>query len=373
MNTMATNNYNDTPFRVVHPCKGLKDEIRARGMQLNEFASRMRMKPSNVSRLFNGETDITIDMAQRLESALGIPAQTWITLQMRYNDNLKAISARDEEEKRAIETESEISKILNLPILFKELKIKSTLLVCEKLSQLRDKLKIDITDINQLTPIFAGDYKKSDKFIEDKRNLRTWILLATYYAQNNSPDTKYSCGNARKAAQEIADAANTNGITEKVIQSTLNNYGIAYYVLKNLEKTHIDAFSKMINNTPCVVTTHRHNDMSRLIFNILHELGHIELHIEKGEIGGFIALDGTYSSDDIRESEANTFAQNCIINPELWESMMETQSKIGDKSIVSTLRRLSSENNLNFNLVLWRYRYETQRYNIIGGKSNPIV
>lgn len=96
---MGTNKY--IPRRAVHPSEIIKEEIEARGMSKKEFAERMGMKVSNVSRLLRGDTDITITLAEKLEKALDIPASFWLRMQSTYNSNCQIIAERDIQEQKA--------------------------------------------------------------------------------------------------------------------------------------------------------------------------------------------------------------------------------------------------------------------------------
>lgn len=96
---MGTNKY--IPRRAVHPSEIIKEEIKARGMSKKEFAERMGMKASNVSRLLRGDTDITITLAEKLEKALDIPASFWLRMQSTYNSNCQIIAERDIQEQKA--------------------------------------------------------------------------------------------------------------------------------------------------------------------------------------------------------------------------------------------------------------------------------
>lgn len=366
------NNEQIVPYKAVHPCKGLKDEILARGMSIKEFAGRMGMKQSNISRLFRGDINITLEMAKRLESALGISAKTWADLQLQYDEDVKAIELRDSAESKAIELENILAQILNLQELFKRLNISTTLFVQEKLSKIQDTLGINLTNIDQLNFGFIGDFKKSDRYSSDIKNIRTWVLLAGYEAGLDKVNCGiYEKGNAEKAAIEIASLVHNEAIVESSIKRLLNKYGIQYAVVEKLEKTPIDAFSRQISDNPCIVTTHRYNDSARLVFNILHELGHIHLHIDKGNELAFIAADA-YSNTDTREVEANKFAQEHLISKDIWRKLWTYKSEISESRIVSTLRKFSKANNLNFDIVCWRYKHETNRYNLYGTKPSPI-
>lgn len=70
---MGKGETNKSPFRAVHPAEIIKDEIKARSMTQKELAERMGMQAPNVTRLLKGE-NIIASIAQKLENALGIPA-----------------------------------------------------------------------------------------------------------------------------------------------------------------------------------------------------------------------------------------------------------------------------------------------------------
>lgn len=374
MNIMATNNINTAPFRAVHPAEIIKDEIKARSMTQKEFAERMGMLAPNVTRLLKGE-NITVSIANKLESALGIPADFWMRLQAQYDKDVKAIAARDEKESAAIVTENMLSSTLNLPEIYKRLKISAVLYVQEKLNKLEEFLGFNPLEIRnqEFAQQLSYNYKKSDKNLVDEKNQATWLTLSYIESRRNTPATEFKQGNAKAAAEDIAAKAHTGNLRESEIKEILQHYGIAYSVVPKLEKTPIDAASIKVNNTPAIITTHRYNDMSRLIFNILHELGHIDLHMFHNNSEVFVSGD-SYSTDSPKEREANSFAQNMLINQKLWNTMMDSGpiKSLRYGNIVEHLKTLSKENNLDFNIVVWRWKYESHTYQLKGIKTTPI-
>ena len=80
-----------------------------------------------------------------------------------------------------------------------------------------------------------------------------------------------------------------------------------------------------------------------------------------------------YSRDNKEEREANEFAEDMLIPKDTWKKMMSAGSKnLSNQYILRTLKRLYSEYSLDFNLVAWRYKYESSKYNLYGIKSLPI-
>lgn len=370
-----TNEMNNTPFRAVHPAEIIKEEIKARSMTQKELAERMGMKQSNLSRLLKGE-NITAVVAQKLEDALGIPAEIWVRLQANYDKDVKAVAARDENEKVAIDTEKMLSNMLNLSELYRRLDIKVALFIQSKLAILEERLGFNPIEIGDkdFARQFSCNYKKSDKLGVDEKNQTTWLTLAYIKSRENAPDGVFVYGNAMRAAIEISGTVHKGSLSEKGIKEILGKYGIAYSVVPKLEKTPIDAASMKIGEHPAIITTHRYNDMSRLVFNVLHELGHIEKHMYSSVGDVFVATGETYPSDDPKEKEANVFAQNMLIEEAVWNKMMlsgVTSLRMG--SIVSRLKELSKENHLDPNIVIWRYKFESNNYQLRGTRPVPII
>lgn len=367
---METNN--KLPLYATHPCEVLKDEILFRGISKKDFAKRIGMQQSNLSRLLRGDTSITLPLAAKLEEALDIPASFWLDMQAKFNADKKLIMERDINEQKAIQEERILSEMLNLPNIFKRLGINTSSFVRDKLQQLKHALGFDPLDgIKQQINLY-GAFKKSAAKTDD-RNLRTWILLAYAASLHNKPTKSYVVGNGEKAATEISELVHSNNFTEKQINDILNKYGISYSVVEKLEKTPIDGFSTWVNDYPTIVTTHRYNDMSRLVFDILHELGHIEKHLQDKKDTIFVTNGETFASFDDREKEANRFAEEHLIADDKWMSLMQRSIKgLYSNNIVAALRKGAKELGLNPNIVLWRYRYETNNYALQGVKTTPI-
>lgn len=371
---MATNETHSTPFSAIHPAEIIKEEIKARSMTQKELAERMGMQAPNVTRLLKGEK-ITASIAQRLEDALGIPSDFWMRLQTQYDKDVKAIAVRDENEKAAIEAENMLSSTLNLAELYKRLKISAILYVQEKLQRLEEFLGFKPIEIrNQdFAQKLSYNYKKSDKSDVDEKNQATWLTLAYIASRTNIPRSQFTQGNAQLAAHDISVRTHAGDLRELDIYDILSRYGIAYSVVPKLDKTPIDAASMKVGEYPAIITTHRYNDMSRLIFNVLHELGHIEKHMYGDHSEVFVSGD-SYSTDSPIEREANLFAQNMLINQRLWDTMMNSGTITGLRfgNIVDKLRILSAENNLDFNIVVWRWKFESHNYQLRGTRPVPI-
>ena len=69
------------------PGATIKEQLQDRGMSQKEFAVRMNLSEKHISRLINGEVQLTPDVAIRLETVLGVPASFWNNLEVIYREN----------------------------------------------------------------------------------------------------------------------------------------------------------------------------------------------------------------------------------------------------------------------------------------------
>lgn len=70
------------------PGATIKEQLTDRGISQKEFAARMDMSEKHISKLINGEVQLTPDCSVRLEMVLGVPAKFWSNLEAIYREKL---------------------------------------------------------------------------------------------------------------------------------------------------------------------------------------------------------------------------------------------------------------------------------------------
>ena len=80
---MIANNL--TPAYPTHPGEVLKDEIEYRKISQRKLAEQMGISYKALNDLLNGRRTLTTATAMMFEAALGIPAETLMQLQLKYN------------------------------------------------------------------------------------------------------------------------------------------------------------------------------------------------------------------------------------------------------------------------------------------------
>ncbi len=66
----------------------IKEELDARGLHQQDLADKIKVSKSEISLVIHGHRDINAKMAVLLENALGIDAEFWMNLQVKYDIDL---------------------------------------------------------------------------------------------------------------------------------------------------------------------------------------------------------------------------------------------------------------------------------------------
>ena len=77
------------------PGATIKEQLNNRGMSQKEFAARMDLSEKHISKLINGDVQLTPDVAIRLEVVLGVPAKFWSELEAVYREKLIKVEAEN--------------------------------------------------------------------------------------------------------------------------------------------------------------------------------------------------------------------------------------------------------------------------------------
>jgi addiction module HigA family antidote len=80
---MIANNL--TSFHPTHPGEVLKDELEYRGISQRNIARQMGVSPTVINEILNGRRPLTETNAMLFEAALGVPADSLMRIQLKYN------------------------------------------------------------------------------------------------------------------------------------------------------------------------------------------------------------------------------------------------------------------------------------------------
>jgi HTH-type transcriptional regulator / antitoxin HigA len=99
----------------------------------------------------------------------------------------------------------------------------------------------------------------------------------------------------------------------------LREHGVILIIERHLPATHLDGAAMLLDGSiPVIGLTLRHDRLDNFWFTLLHELGHIFLHRDRGLKDGFFDEEGAPALDDL-ENEADDFAESAFVPNEVWK------------------------------------------------------
>ena len=362
---MAKNKASDA-LSIVHPGFIIRMELNARGIRQKDFAEQIAIQPSHLSEILKGTRNISNPMADAMGQALGIPSAHIKHLQAEYDFKKKAAMIADIEEHEAEKMLSEYHFIYDMKVIFKYVGIadkRST----EKLKFCKESLRFSTP--KQQERVHYGFYHKSESTGLDSRMIATWSVLAQYEAERQpKPIGIYSKGKLDDLSNELATIFNENNNTINRVSRSLSNYGIKFCVVPKVERASIDGYSFISDGQPSIVVTQRYNKIDNIAFAILHEVGHLKLHMEgDGERVNIADADHFATRE---EREANDYAAKVLIPDNIWQSAPEVP--LNPHAIQLKYTAWAKQMRLNKWIVLGRISHDTGMYMFKSDNSREI-
>lgn len=287
------------------PGATIKEQLKDRGMSQKEFAARMDMSEKHISKLINGEVQLTPETAVRLEMVLGVPAKFWNNLEAIYREKIVKAEAEN-----AMDADAEMVKQFPYNEMAKFGWVPETRKINEKVVNLRkyfEVVELSLLESEQITRIACRRLA-----ITEKSDL---ALIA--WAQ----EAKIKARNIQTAPININDLISVLPKLRKMtmlkpgefcpaLKKCLADCGIALVFLPHLKGSFLQGASFMDGNKIVVGLTVRGKDADKFWFSLFHELAHIVL----GHVG---RLNGT-SEDD--ERAADQWSGNTLIPSDDFEA-----------------------------------------------------
>jgi HTH-type transcriptional regulator/antitoxin HigA len=346
------------PFIASHPGGLLKDELEARSINQIDFAVEIGMHKTMLNEILKEKRPVTAETALLLEKTLGISAEYWMRYQSKYELDLARIK------------EKNIQKLVNIDI-WKIIKEYVPVNYFKKLGYLVDELTIDIAKIKEVYGINNVDelvglsakqkfslFRKSEKLKISEKNVLAWNVVAKYEA-NKQEVNAFNPEKISDLIQELQTIFFENKEAVNQVAIKLNQYGIKFILLPKLEQTPIDGYTFWSGGNPAIALTLRHNRIDNFAFTIMHEIGHIDLHLKGDAAQEFFDLTTKNSHLEYIEKEADEYAKNSLIPKAIW-SKINSKADFSDAMILE----FSTKNKVNPAIILGRINHENKQYAI---------
>ena len=296
--TYKTNKNRSRSIIATPPGATIKEQLKDRGMSQKEFAARMDMSEKHISKLINGEVQLTPEVAVRLEMVLGVPAKFWNNLEGIYREKLIKAEAEN-----AMDKDEEIAKKLPYNEMAKYGWVPETRVLKEKVVHLRkyfELVELSLLENIQITRIACRRLAVTEK---SDLALLAWAQEARIKAREieTSPINVKGLMNIIPKIR-LMTVMKAKEFSPK-LKSMLAECGIALVFLPHLQGSFLQGASFIDGNKIVVGLTTRGKDADKFWFSLFHELAHIIL----GHIG---QMNGT-SEDD--EKAANSWSGDTLI------------------------------------------------------------
>lgn len=293
------------------PGATIKEQLDNRGMNQKEFASRMDMSQKHISRLINGEVQLTPDVANRLEMVLGLPARFWNKLEATYREKIAKAEAEN-----AMDEDCEIVKKFPYKQMAEYNWVPETKNAKEKVVSLRQFFEVAELSLIQSKDTLIPRIACRRQSITEKADyaLVAWAQKAKLEARNYTV-SKINVKHLEQSLMEIREMTtmSPNEFCPR-LRSLLAGCGIVIIYLPHIGGSFLHGATFYDRNKIVIGLTVRGRDADKFWFSLFHEIGHVILgHINQEE--------GTTSED---ESAADDFAREHLISRELFDPFART-------------------------------------------------
>lgn len=326
------------------PGATIREQLIDRGMKQKEFARRMDMSEKHISRLINGEVQLTPDVAMRLEMVLGVPAQFWSGLESIYREKLvKATSERD------MDADIELAKKFPYNEMSKNDWVPKTSQSKEKVINLRKYFEVVRLDLIQDTLPLGISCRRLANNEKTDYALYAWAQKARLEARNI--DTKpIAINKLPNFLSDIRAMTKMNpGVFCRQLKEVFVDCGVAIVFLPHIGGSFLHGATFYDNDKIVMGLTVRGKYADRFWFSLFHEVAHI-IYGHIGQSSGTTIVDEAAADEFAKETlipnrEFSSFISKGVYTK---SSLIRFADNVGvDAGIV--LGRLQKEGYVNYN------------------------
>jgi HTH-type transcriptional regulator/antitoxin HigA len=352
------------PFEATHPGVMLGDEIRARNIKQKDISMELSISTTVLNEIIKGKRSITADFAIQLEKCLNITAEYWMNFQTQYDIDKARIKEKNIKKTQEILTWNSLKDLVSIK------SFQKIGLINHNLSTNISKIWniYDVKNIDELITSYSEHknlalYKKSEKLNNDSINIFGWSKLAQYKTKSEEPNA-FNPDIKDELINELKNVfIENNDVIEKT-KIILKNRGIKFLILPKFDKTPIDGYSFWSVSNPAIVVTLRKKTLDNFAFTLMHELGHIFLHLIPNHSESFLEIDLPKNKPSEKEIEADNFAKDSLINESIWKNFMKQNHSFNYQTTESNIIEFANKCNLHPSIIFGRYCYETNQFKI---------
>lgn len=300
---------------IVAPGEVIKEYLDARGLTQKEVSKRIGVSERHLSKMLNGKTRLTEEMALKLEKLMpDVPASFWLNYEVKYQEYL----AREKEEH---ELEALDLKGIADRFHFKEaLGMGRDSLVEQAISMLK---LLGVSTFDRYRYAIPGGIEFMQDGGEDEA-IVVWLKLCEEeVAEQNDVEgsPEYSEDALRRVLQTFKDiASNTDFFASlKSCRMLLNSVGVYLVYRRAIGNAKVRGALTAYEGHPTIYISGRYKTHSDTWFAIFHELCHLLDDFDLNKTGVSMEESDELRSTDESDIRANAHARELFVDPVAYE------------------------------------------------------
>jgi len=300
-------NYSD--IMAFHPGYYVAEIVEDMGITQDEFATRLGTTGKTLSKLMNGQINLSNDLAKKLSAMLGSSVEFWLNLQTAYEEKIIEI-----ERKKELDAQAAVVAMIDYSFFEKVANLPATRVMSEKIANLCKYLVV--SDLRILAqPDFLANFRTGISTTEEKNivNAQAWLQTALNYAKT----IKTEPFNAEKLKAYLPEIRSMTLQDPAVFLPRLHSIfaecGVAFVLLPHLKNSGINGVVKWTSNDRVVLAmNNRRAYADTFWFSLFHEIKHV---LQQKIKTVFVSSSSQEMKvmDTRLETEADEFAQNYLI------------------------------------------------------------
>lgn len=293
-----------------HPGYYIAEIIEDMDMNQAEFALRMGTTTKTLSKLVNGQANISNDLAKKLSVMMGTSIDIWLNLQTAYDQKLIEI-----EKEKDFDAQVDIVKVIDYKYFVEVLRLPSTKDIQERIANLCSAFHVADLRI-LLQPDFLVNFRSGTSNVGEKNiiNSRAWIQTA----MNIAKDITTSPYNPEKLKAYLPELRAMTLQKPEIFYPRMKEIfaecGVAFVLLPHLKNSGVNGAVKWISEDRVVLAmNNRGLNADKFWFSLFHEIKHVFQHRTKTTFVN--SVKEMMDMNDKLESEADHFAKDYLIPP----------------------------------------------------------
>ena len=347
------------PYKATHPGEMILDDMKELGITQAVMSKRTGIPKSVLCDIIKGRRNINAESAILIADVLGYDPEILMRAQNNYDLDKARISERIRRQQRANATWDVLKNFISVEFFRKAKILKGN--VADDVDAIFNIFGVDsvdgIIDLNAKEAACAC-YRKSEVLTTDPKELFSWKYYCFYLAKSISVESQFDKERCGGMTDRLNAIIRSNSDTVNAVRHALADYGVKFMIVPKYGKMPVDGFVFWNDDNPTLVMTLRKKSIDNFAFTLLHEIGHIMLHLEKG---GFADIDIENSVSE-RESEANAFAQDSMLPSSVWNDFL--RKKMSPYKIMRPIKEIADSYGINPQVLVGRYMFSTGFYSI---------